>query len=509
MGPGSLRDASVGQAEGSSEPVTTMIQPSEDIPDHPVENGEAGSGVVRQTVEFLVVLCLCILLFRTFAAEAYIVPTGSMAPTLLGHHREVACPGCGFRFAVGLDNGGAARPVCPNCGRDDLGEATTVECSGDRLLVQKFLYDIRRPNRWEVAVFQFPGESSQAYVKRVVGLPGESVQIVDGDVLIDGKVARKSLREQRGTRLLVFDGHFIPRDAIRFPRFEFRRGDPRRPLPSGWRGDGARFVRDATEDSVDPIDWLVYRHWDPDRARYTPVYDFTPYNGGDLRGENRVSDLMIEARLTVEPNVRAVLVRIDAGADRFVVAIPNGDAPAGALEVRRNGSRLDGVRPASRAAWGESRRAVPVLLEASVMDRRLTVALDGEPLFDPIDYDPEPGPGHDDGPIALGVRGGSMTVEDLRIYRDIFYTATLANTPRRPFAVDSPVRLGPDEYFVLGDNSPVSNDSRFWSHSPVVPGELFLGKPFLVHLPGQLVPLQVFGRAVYWVPDPREIRYIR
>jgi signal peptidase I len=36
-----------------------------------------------------------------------------------------------------------------------------------------------------------------------------------------------------------------------------------------------------------------------------------------------------------------------------------------------------------------------------------------------------------------------------------------------------------------------------------------VGKPFLVHLPGQVVPLQVFGRSLYWMPDPREIRYIR
>jgi signal peptidase I len=73
----------------------------------------------------------------------------------------------------------------------------------------------------------------------------------------------------------------------------------------------------------------------------------------------------------------------------------------------------------------------------------------------------------------------------------------------------SGVRLGDDEFFVLGDNSPVSNDSRFWSEGPVVRGSMFIGKPFLVHLPGELVPLRVFGRSVCWVPDPRRIRYIR
>ena len=46
---------------------------------------------MRQTVELLVSLCLCVLLVRTFSAEAYVVPTGSMAPTLLGLHREITC----------------------------------------------------------------------------------------------------------------------------------------------------------------------------------------------------------------------------------------------------------------------------------------------------------------------------------------------------------------------------------------------------------------------------------
>ena len=155
-------------------------------------------GVVRQTVDLVVVLCLGVLMFRTFSAEAYVVPTGSMAPTLMGHHRELTCPNCGFVFVIGVDEQGhPPRPVCPNCGKNDLDRVTAVECNGDRVLVQKFLYDFRPPRRWEVAVFHFPGEPAQAYVKRVVGLPGESVQIVDGNVVIDGRVARKSLDELR------------------------------------------------------------------------------------------------------------------------------------------------------------------------------------------------------------------------------------------------------------------------------------------------------------------------
>jgi signal peptidase I len=149
------------------------------------------------------------------------------------------------------------------------------------------------------------------------------------------------------------------------------------------------------------------------------------------------------------------------------------------------------------------------LLEAAVVDRRLTVALDGQPLFEPLEYDdPAGGPPPDESPIALGVRGGGMTITDFKVFRDVYYTSSLGSSPRHPHGVNEPYQLGEDEYFVLGDNSPVSNDSRFWASSPVVPASMFLGKPFLVHLPGQVVALEVFGRSVYWVPDPRRIRYI-
>ncbi len=481
--------------------------------DHPpaVRDQDHGAGIVRQTFEFLILLSITILVLRTFAAEAYIVPTGSMAPTLLGNHKEVACPNCGIRFALGLDEEGrAGRPVCGNCGQADFDGETAVECQGDRLLVQKGLYDSRRPNRWEVAVFRFPGEPSQAYVKRVVGLPGESIQVLGGDVYIDGRIARKSLREQRAMRVPVYDNNFLPRDADRIPRWVARRGGPGRHLPSGWRARGTTFVHEtgAQETSAESTDWLLYRHWDPDRGRSEPVRDFNMYNGGDLRGENPVADLMLEARIAVAPDVRCIRIRLRSGEDRFVVSLPVDGL--GDVEVRRNGSPLTTTRLGGTLA--SSPRGSPrfATLVASVIDRRLAVALDGEPVFAPIDYDdPMTGSGKRDGPVALGVCGGTMEVRDLRLFRDVHYTSTLPLMARRPFGIDVPFRLGADEFFVLGDNSPVSNDSRFWAASPVVPGEHFVGKPFLVHLPGQVVPLQVFGRSLYWIPDPREIRYIR
>src|SRR5262245_3319069 len=120
----------------------------------PGRSDRPARGAGRQTVELLVCLALCVIVVRTFSAEAYVVPTGSMAPTLLGWHRELVCPNCQYPFDVGIDEDGHAGPsVCPNCGEAGLDSLPAVECGGDRVLVQKFLYDFRTPKRWEVAVF--------------------------------------------------------------------------------------------------------------------------------------------------------------------------------------------------------------------------------------------------------------------------------------------------------------------------------------------------------------------
>jgi Signal peptidase, peptidase S26 len=78
----------------------------------------------REVVETVVFVVVLVLLLKTFLAEAFVIPTGSMATTLLGYHREVNCQKCGYPFLVNASKEAdpqeaPGRPVvactCPNC----------------------------------------------------------------------------------------------------------------------------------------------------------------------------------------------------------------------------------------------------------------------------------------------------------------------------------------------------------------------------------------------------------
>ena len=57
---------------------------------------------VRETLESIVVAFILAFVFRAFVVEAFIIPTGSMAGTLLGEHGSVTCSDCGYSYAYGL-----------------------------------------------------------------------------------------------------------------------------------------------------------------------------------------------------------------------------------------------------------------------------------------------------------------------------------------------------------------------------------------------------------------------
>jgi signal peptidase I len=127
------------------------------------------SGGFLETIKTVVVAVLIALVVRTFAYEPFNIPSGSMIPTLL---------------------------------------------VGDYLFVSKFSYGYSRhtvafglplfegrilgsePERGDVVVFRLPRDPSQDFIKRVVGLPGDRIQVIDGILHINGRpVKREKVRE--------------------------------------------------------------------------------------------------------------------------------------------------------------------------------------------------------------------------------------------------------------------------------------------------------------------------
>lgn len=303
------------------------------------------SQATRETIESLVVAFVLAFLFRTFQAEPFVIPTGSMAPTLMGQHIDVNCPQCGERrqascseYADAAQRSGpnaAASDVmagmCPSCRyvmpfRGDGLPRSTPETAqeiaqqpprpGDRILVNKYAYAFTDPKRWDVIVFHFPGDARTNYIKRLVGLPGETIQIRGGDVYVAAgpdaplEIARKSDPQLLAMRQLVHD---TDHNASALHKAGW---------PLAWRGAAGDWdVKTAGEPTAvmqtasaaapgDAPAWLRFFHtpapasaWravreaqargeqgfalDPASLQAVPpslVSDFTAYNARELRG---------------------------------------------------------------------------------------------------------------------------------------------------------------------------------------------------------------------------------
>jgi signal peptidase I len=109
----------------------------------------------REYGEALFIAFIMALVIRAFLVQAFSIPSGSMQPTLLiGDYLLVN------KFAYGLRNP----------------------------LTNKVWIPIGTPQRGDVVVFIYPQDPTKDYIKRVIGLPGDRIQIINKKVLINGKV---------------------------------------------------------------------------------------------------------------------------------------------------------------------------------------------------------------------------------------------------------------------------------------------------------------------------------
>ncbi len=63
---------------------------------------------------------------------------------------------------------------------------------GDQLIVDKISYRFGEPSRYDIIVFPFQYKENTYYIKRIIGMPGETVQIADGVIYIDGEPLEES-----------------------------------------------------------------------------------------------------------------------------------------------------------------------------------------------------------------------------------------------------------------------------------------------------------------------------
>ncbi|MCE9533628.1 MAG: signal peptidase I [Planctomycetes bacterium] len=494
---------------------------AETLPDEPVANVVTGDSLVvveeneyyvlvaptasRRLAESLVLFIAAILFLRAMAVEPFGVPTGSMAPSLIGNHKCLVCTRCGYLVRVGESDKHQPYPkaTCPNCGKLDLDMNNGAEIAGDRLLVDKNVYNLRKPHRWEIAVFRCPSDMTKPYVKRVIGLPGEQILVQDGDIMVNGQLARKTLTQCRETRVLVFDMNHPPKPdgwikrwviESKLPPAEGEKNDPTLTLVDH------ELRLDAHWATRVPI-WIAYKHqrYDPGTGldREDVIRDTFIYNGpGADDRPLPVHDFTVEFDVEIIDGSGQLLCRIGDGLDQLVATCPVG-APQDA-QLRQENFGI--VRSVPRKPL-QAKKTYKV--EMAFVDRRVSFAIDDREVFTAYDLDPVFTRPEVHSPFALGVQGINVVVRNLKIYRDIYYRASGDN------AVKVPYQLGRDEYFMMGDNSANSNDSRSWP-IPGVPERNFLGKPFLLHQPSRITHWTIGGRErVFQSIDWSRIRFLR
>ena len=362
--------------------------------------------IISENIECLAIAIAMALLLKFFIIEAYKIPSGSMQPTIFGNPQ------------TGLF---------------------------DRVLVNKSIYLVEDPKRWDVIVFKFPLNQSQNYIKRLIGLPGEKVTIKNGDIYINDRIARKT-ESATGSVL-------------------------KRIYPSGKKGEtidehfdieGRANAGDAPPGdslALEPGGRATKRNI---RARYLDGYDpgyGSPFPANVRPDEHHfVGDLKVAFKVRLDSNsggVAGEIVENRRVHTFFVKAAGRGGSSYIETRDTRAGDPDSPERVwTSETAALESGRAYE--LSFSNIDDRLSLEVDGEEVgFHEYDTDIIER-GEDLSAVSFGPVDSRGEFTDINVFRDIYY---LHDSPMTGY---TDYKVPENHYFALGDNTQNSSDSRRW-----------------------------------------------
>jgi len=144
--------------------------------------------VLREWVESIVIAFILAMFIRTFFVQAFKIPSGSMRPTLIERDRLMVNK---LRYG----------PKVP-------------------FMKDKRLWGFIKPQRGDVIVFVYPLDPSRDFIKRLIGLGGETVEIKDGDIYINGELVKDPRIKDTfyynrgkygnvGQKIVVPEGHYF------------------------------------------------------------------------------------------------------------------------------------------------------------------------------------------------------------------------------------------------------------------------------------------------------------
>ncbi len=525
--------------------------------DHPPQQHHDPDAGVIGTMQSLIVAFVLAMTFRGFVAEGFVIPTGSMAPTLLGQHYLVHSHITGSTFPVGVAQQEDQPPVDPMLGPNvsltgGLERTGGSSRAGDRILVLKGLYSFSEPKRWDVIVFKNPtdprGEAGN-YIKRLVGLPNETIWIADGDVFAkradeeEFRVQRKPEHIQRALWQPIHNSDYTAAQPQFLRSAQF--GSPW--IGNGWDTSGRAYRNSSSGPST--------LHWNNQRRA---LDDWTAYNMlTRCTGFSRsvcpvpVSDLRVSAGMVFDDDAQwETAVSLEARGHVYEFAIESTAGVANGHVRYRGEDDQDWI--ASDTGTFDAPPAGRVLnVEFWHVDQALSLYVNGKRIAH-LEYEWAPDQrkrnvsGRDDEradtdaaarppELRWHFNGSQVTLHRVRVDRDLYYRSnTLGGLgeKERPTAEgyedivaigqpaygthpDNLAVLGPDHFFMLGDNSQASLDSRLWKNPhPVVAHQiddapfvvhrkLLLGKAWVVYFPAPL------RDGFKWSPDFGRLRYIR
>jgi signal peptidase I len=318
---------------------------------------------------------ITVLFMWRFVGQGMVVPTGSMQPTIMGSQGRNA--------------------------------------PGDHVFVDEFSYLFREPRRWEIVVFKYPLFRERNFVKRLIGLPGEHVEIRDGDIWVNGKIARKPPLVQATMWRELFP----------------RPGPFARPKT---------IVEGFTQDTATGGDW---KRVSDAEVRCTP-------------GKGQPSLAFCNSSATY-PDVRLVFTAVPDGHAIVLARITSHGVP---VTLRLDAAGASGAstfsvgRSETKVGGFETSGGAPLCVEMCVVDGEAWALVDGrEVARAEVPFD-----GRGTNRVEIGAATDTVSFRDVVVDRDVVY-----DVGGGPAAYDVPA----DGFFFLGDNVAESEDSRKWTVS--------------------------------------------